>query len=57
MTALTTYPHLLPPNATPLEKALSGPTGRITQIPTPLRQLWRWDLCQVEHLPLLAWTM
>lgn len=54
---ITTYPDLLPPNAYAFERALSGPTGRITAIPTPLRDLWRWDTCPLELLPWLAWAM
>lgn len=54
---LTNYPDLLPPNATPFERALSGPTGRITAIPVPIRDLWRWDTCPEANLPWLAWAM
>ena len=54
---LTTYPHLLPKTSTPYEMALAGPTGRLTDIPVPLRDLWRWDTCPEEHLPWLAWAM
>lgn len=50
------YPHLLPPNSTALERGLSGPTGRLTAIPTPIDSLWRWDRCPPSHLPWLAWS-
>ena len=53
----TSYPDLLPRNATVFEKALSGPTGRLDDIPVPIRDLWRWDTCPEEHLPWLAWAM
>lgn len=52
-----TYPDLLPPNSTPLERALSGPTGRLTAIPTPIDALWRWDECPSNLLPWLAWAL
>lgn len=57
MTYPSNYPDLLPPNATPFEKAVSGPTGRLMDIPVPIRDLWRWDTCPEEHLPWLAWAM
>lgn len=54
---LTTYPDLLPSSSTPLERALAGPTGRLTAIAVPLRDLWRWDTCPAPLLPWLAWAM
>ena len=51
----TNYPHLLPPNATALERALSGPTGRITNVPVEISKVFRWDTCPFELLPWLAW--
>lgn len=51
------YPDLLPGNATPLERALAGSTGRIGDIATPLRDLFRWDTCPADLLPWLAWEM
>lgn len=54
---LTPYPHLLPPNATGFERALSGPTGRITAIPSPIDTLWRWEACPEAFLPWLAWAL
>lgn len=53
----TSYPDLLPPNATAFEKAMSGPTGRIMDVPVPIRDLWRWDTCPESHLAWLAWAM
>lgn len=54
---MSTYSDLLPPNSTPLERALSGPTGRLTAIPTPIDALWRWDQCPENLLPWLAWAL
>lgn len=51
------YPDLLPANATALERALAGATGRIGAVPTPLRELFRWDTCPADLLPWLAWEM
>ncbi|MFN3624614.1 MAG: phage tail protein I [Hyphomicrobium sp.] len=53
----TTYPDLLSPNATAYERALAGATGRLSDIPVPIADLWRWDTCPEEHLPWLAWAM
>lgn len=54
---MSTYPHLLPPNATALERALAGPLGRINDIPTPIDKMFRWDECPAEFLPWLAWAL
>lgn len=48
---------LLPPNATPFERALAAPTARLTAIPVPLRKLWRPRECPAPLLPWLAWGM
>lgn len=48
------YPHLLPPNSTPLERALSGPTGRLTAIPVKIAEVFNWQTCPTEFLPWLA---
>lgn len=53
----TTFPHLLPGNATPLERAFSGATGRLAAIPYPIREAFRWDTCPAPLLPWLAWEM
>lgn len=53
----TTFPHLLPGNATPLEMAFSGATGRLAAIPYPIREVFRWDTCPAPLLPWLAWEM
>lgn len=49
--------HLLPPNATPQERALSLTTGRIEALPAPLRDLWRSETCPAVLLPWLAWAL
>lgn len=48
---------LLPPNATPLERALEAATLRIDAIPVPLRTLWNPDTIPVQLLPWLAWGL
>lgn len=53
------YPHLLPPNASVLERALAGPLGRLNDLsvlPVPLDRLYRWDTCPTAFLPWLAWA-
>ena len=55
---MTTFPTLLPPNATKLEKAIAGPTGRIDNaIPVPIDKLLNADECPAAYLPWLAWHM
>jgi phage tail P2-like protein len=48
---------LLPPNATPLERALEAGTARLADVPVPLRQLYNPDTCPMEVLPWLAWHL
>lgn len=50
-------PSLLPPNATPLERALEAVTTRVDAIPAPLRDLWNPDTCPASHLPWLAYAL
>lgn len=45
---------LLPPNATPLERALAGAFADAVDIPVPLRDLLNPDKCPVPLLPYLA---
>ena len=45
---------LLPPNASPQERALSLATGR--DVPTPVRSVWNPDTCPAELLAWLAWA-
>ncbi|SKA81907.1 phage tail protein I [Desulfobaculum bizertense] len=49
--------HLLPPNATPAERAFSEGTTRIDRIPVPIARLYNPDDCPVEFLPWLAWAL
>lgn len=47
--------HLLPPNATPLQVALSGSDHRMLSLPTwVIRACWDPDGCPVHLLPYLA---
>lgn len=48
---------LLPPNASPLERALEHAVARISDVPTPLRDLWNPDTCPAELLPYLAYAL
>src|SRR5690606_12680628 len=48
---------LLPPNATPQERAIEQATARVGEIPVPLRALWNPDTCPTELLPWLAWAL
>ncbi|CEE27694.1 phage tail protein I [Xanthomonas citri pv. citri] len=47
----------LPPNATPMERALAAVTDRLEAIPLPYPDLWNPDTCPAGHLPWLAWTL
>ncbi len=47
---------LLPPSATPQERALADTAARVSAVPTPARNLWNPDTCPVELLPWLAWA-
>ncbi|MFT4091335.1 MAG: phage tail protein I [Asticcacaulis sp.] len=48
--------HLLPPNATDLEKAMAEAV-QVTNLPRPIKDLWNPDTCPVELLPWLAWAL
>lgn len=48
---------LLPPNASPLERAFEQSIARIGDVPTPMRDLWNADKCPAELLPWLAWAL
>ncbi|MCE8028806.1 phage tail protein I [Halomonas daqingensis] len=48
---------LLPPNATRYERALADTTARVSDVATPLRDLWNPDTCPAELLPWLAWSL
>lgn len=49
-------PNLLPPNATPEERALSDATARAADVPVIVREMWNPDTCPAEFLPWLAWA-
>lgn len=49
---------LLPPNATPLERAVSrAGAERLAGIDVPLADLWQPATCPAELLPWLAWAL
>ncbi len=47
---------LLPPSATPQERALAETVARVSAVPTPARDMWDPDTCPIELLPWLAWA-
>lgn len=47
---------LLPPNATPLERALESDAARLDEIAVPIDTLWIAETCPVALLPWLAWS-
>lgn len=47
---------LLPPNATPTERALSEAIGRIDDVPVIVKQVWNADTAPASVLPWLAWA-
>ncbi|WP_267382604.1 MULTISPECIES: phage tail protein I [unclassified Sphingomonas] len=51
-------PSLLPPNATPLERALEGATARVGAIDiAQAAELWNPATCPAPILPWLAWSL
>ena len=48
---------LLPPNVTPIERALESTMARLADIPVPLRALYDPDTCPPDLLPYLAWAL
>lgn len=51
-------PHLLPPNASPIEKALSlAPADSLDQVPVAVDQIWNPATCPTPLLPWLAWGL
>ncbi|MDC7675378.1 phage tail protein I [Asticcacaulis machinosus] len=46
---------LLPPNSSPLERAVEAATDRTP--PIPLRAIWDADTCPLHVLPWLAWAL
>ncbi|QTP60930.1 phage tail protein I [Billgrantia antri] len=47
---------MLPPNATPLERAAADSLAEIQRVPVLLRQLWNPYTCPAKLLPYLAWA-
>lgn len=47
---------LLPPNASPLERAAASALAEIQRVPIPLRTLWNPNTCPAHLLPYLAWA-
>ena len=53
-----TFKSILPPNATPLEKATEKTIGeRIDAVPVPIGDMWNPKKCPLSHLPWLAWAL
>ncbi|AOH83619.1 hypothetical protein AWL63_06180 [Sphingomonas panacis] len=50
-------PDLLPPNATPLERAIASASARIEDVPIDLAALWNPATCPSDLLPWLAWAL
>ena len=48
--------ELLPPNATPAERALSEAMARIADVPVVVKQVWNADTAPSDVLPWLAWA-
>lgn len=50
--------HLLPPNASPLERALSlAPAASLADVPVAIDTIWNPATCPVALLPWLAWGL
>jgi phage tail P2-like protein len=50
-------PSLLPPNASPLERALEAGTARLGDVDAPIAPLWDPATMPIEQLPFLAWGL
>ena len=48
---------LLPPNATPLERAVDAASARLDELEVPVRHLWNPRRCPLALLPWLAVTL
>lgn len=46
---------LLPPQATPLERAVEKGMGALAEVPVPIRDVWNPATCPPALLPFLAW--
>lgn len=54
---MSDFAHLLPPNATPQERALSQTMARLADSAPACRGMWDPDTCPAQHLPWLAWAL
>ncbi|MFY9350385.1 MAG: phage tail protein I [Sphingobium sp.] len=55
---MTEPAHLLPPNATPFERAMSlAGAARIDAVPIAVDRLWNPQTCPADLLPWLAWGL
>lgn len=54
---MTDTATLLPPNATPLERAAGTAAANISAIPAPIRSIWNPYTCPEALLPWLAYAM
>ncbi|WP_158250720.1 phage tail protein I [Novosphingobium sp. HII-3] len=52
-----TYPSVLPPRSSPLEKSLEQVAAHLTDLPAPIRDIWSPQVCPSSHLPWLAWGL
>jgi phage tail protein, P2 protein I family len=53
-----TYPSILPPGSTALERALEQTAaGLVDAIAVPIRSVWSPNHCSIELLPWLAWGL
>lgn len=48
---------LLPPNATPKDRAIAQACASLGDLPSPLRAIWNPDTCPLGLLPWLAWAL
>jgi phage tail protein, P2 protein I family len=48
---------LLPPNATPVQRAFAQMALKLLEIPVPIRDVWNADTCPLALLPWLAWAL
>ena len=53
---MSNYVATVPPNTTPLERALAKACAALADVPVPIRDLWSADRCPVALLPILAWS-
>lgn len=51
------YPSILLPASTKLEKALEQAAAVLLDVPAPVRDVWSPSACPAGHLPWLAWGL